>query len=412
MKSIANFDKEFSYIIDSFKPITKAGKANNKTIENLDVVYNPNWTDETKQYYELLLSQERTDWGFFNATLPNGQVAPSALAKSAAYTKFNLYQETLDYNFDIVPTYQHISYNGSTNTWPITAAKSMCGGNGYNGLPVIQMSYQYTDNNNNLSLDSSAQYFYSPLFDIYRGKDTENVEAMFDKTNRYADTLRNLANDIKAYGKPVLFRLNNEMNTDWTSYCGLYNLLDPDLFAATWRILYNIFEENGVNNCIWIFNPIAKSCPYSSWGEDMCYYPGLKYVQALGLTYYEDNNNNTASETTFREDYTALYDKNNPVWNKYPWIISEFGCGAGGNNNGKVQFANQETQAKYVRGMFEDFNDRDNHPYLQNIKGAVWFNVNDYTSDGSKVVNQYELVIDKLPTTIQAFKEGLALNKK
>ena len=59
--------------------------------------------------------------------------------------------------------------------------------------------------------------------------------------------------------------------------------------------------------------------------------------------------------------------------------------------------------------MFEDFNNRKDNPYLQNIKGAVWFSVNDL-SDG-KVTNQYELVIDKLPTTIQAFKEGLAKNK-
>ena len=59
--------------------------------------------------------------------------------------------------------------------------------------------------------------------------------------------------------------------------------------------------------------------------------------------------------------------------------------------------------------MFADFNDRANNPYLQNIKGAVWFSVNDYAN--GKVSNQYELVIEKIPTTIQAFKEGLAKNK-
>ena len=59
--------------------------------------------------------------------------------------------------------------------------------------------------------------------------------------------------------------------------------------------------------------------------------------------------------------------------------------------------------------MFRDFNDRANHPYLQNIKGAIWFSVNDY--DGEKVVNQYELNIENLPNTIQALKEGLAGGK-
>ena len=410
MKSIANFNKEFDYILSSFKEIGKVGKANNQTIENLDVVYNPKWSEETKNYYELLLNQQKTGWGFFNATLPQGTVGNTTLQKNVAVTKFNTYKETLDYDFEIVPTYQHISWNKKTNDWPTSAANKLCGGNGFNNLPVIQMSYQYTNNNNNLSLKSDAKDFYSPIFDIYRGRDPADRIGLSAMSNIYESTLNKLAKDIKSYGKPVLFRLNNEMNTDWTSYCGLFNLLDPDLFAATWRILYDIFDKNEVDNCIWIFNPIAKTCPFSSWGEDMCYYPGQKYVQALGLTYYEDNNRNNVNANTFREDYTALYKKNNPAWNKYPWIISEFGCGSGGETSGE-QFAKQASQAEYVRGMFADFNDRENHPYLQNIKGAVWFNVNDYDTDG-KVVNQYELVIDKLPTTIQAFKEGLALNKK
>ena len=140
----------------------------------------------------------------------------------------------------------------------------------------------------------------------------------------------------------------------------------------------------------------------------MCYFPGVKYVQALGLTYYEDNNNGKVNSTTFRKDYTKLYNKNYETWKNYPWIISEFGCGAGGNASGE-RYRNQSSQTDYVLGMFEDFNNRKDNPYLQNIKGAVWFSVNDL-SDG-KVTNQYELVIDKLPTTIQAFKEGLAKNK-
>ena len=59
--------------------------------------------------------------------------------------------------------------------------------------------------------------------------------------------------------------------------------------------------------------------------------------------------------------------------------------------------------------MFADFNNRENNPYLQNIKGAVWFSANDFS--GNKVSNQYELVVEQLPLTIQAFKEGLKYNK-
>ena len=53
----------------------------------------------------------------------------------------------------------------------------------------------------------------------------------------------NIANAFKSYKEPILFRLNNEMNTDWTSYSGIVSLLDPDIFITTWKRLYNIFEE-------------------------------------------------------------------------------------------------------------------------------------------------------------------------
>ena len=114
-------------------------------MNNLPVSYNPNWSEETKAYYDLLLTQERTGWGIFTATLPDGRMTVSQLKTSPAYTKQAAISEALDYNFDILPTYQHIAWGRETvNEWPSVAAKNMAGGNGFNGLPVIQMSYQFT----------------------------------------------------------------------------------------------------------------------------------------------------------------------------------------------------------------------------------------------------------------------------
>ena len=78
------------------------------------------------------------------------------------------------------------------------------------------------------------------LYSTYDG-DLQNYDLPVN--GRYELALRDLAQRIKAYGKPVLFRLNNEMNTDWTSYCGMMTLNDPDIFQATWRYLYNFFIE-------------------------------------------------------------------------------------------------------------------------------------------------------------------------
>ena len=412
MKSTYDNTSAFDDIIKTYTRIAKEGTANNSSLNDLPTKPNPNWNEETRAYYDLLCTTQSTTWGAFTANLPDGRVSNRNLENSTLNKKTTALSEALDYDFGIIPTYQHLGWGTrdkfTESTWPISAAPYFCGGNGFNGKPVIQMSYQFTINNNNVKVTNKGNDLYTPMFDLYRGSYGDDIKYFQDASNIYVSRMRNLAQAIKAYGKPVLFRLNNEMNTDWTSYCGMMTLLDTDIFQATWRVIYNIFENEGVDNCIWIFNPFDGSFPYSSWGDDLCYYPGIDYVQALGLTAYRANNNNDVNEYTFRNDYTALYNKNNAVWKNYPWIISEFGCGAGGDASG-VQYRNQASQVKYINGMFRDFNDRANHPYLQNIKGAIWFSVNDY--DGEKVVNQYELNIENLPNTIQALKEGLAGGK-
>ncbi len=395
MKSNHNRNDDFKDMIKSFELIESKGQAKNQ-LDNLPLKENSNWSDETAAYFQKLKTQQRTDWGIYTRGIEDDRIVKSKLSD---------FSNAMDYEFDILPTYLHIAYNNTKNYFAADKAKSLAGGNGFNDKMVLQLSYQYTNNNNNVTSANTTDC-YTPMFDILRGP--LNNGDFFEMRNRIYDVFDNLASGLKSYQQPVLFRLNNEMNSDWVSYCGLMTLVDPDIFQATWRCLYNYLQDKGVNNTIWIFNPIAESCPYSAWGEDLCYFPGIDYVQALGLTYYEDNNSNTVNLLTFRKDYTKLYEKNNPVWNQYPWIISEFGCGSGGSASGDL-YRNQATQTDYVTGMFEDFNDRENHPYLQNIKGAVWFSCNDYSQN--LVVNQYELVIERLPTTIAAFKEGLKNNK-
>ena len=397
MKSTHNRNGDFKNLVRSFELIDSKGTPYNAYL-NMELKSNENWSDETKAYFDKLSTQQRTDWGIYVSNLDE-----PALAEY----KLKGLQESLDYNMDLYPTYLHTSFSNKYGEFKYYNANVLAGGNGFNGKRVLQLSYQFTNNNNRVSTDNTVEN-YTPMFDILRGP-RDNGDHLADRRTILYDAFTNLTNGIKQYGKPMLFRLNNEMNSDWTSYCGMITLLDPDIFQATWRYLYNYFEENGVNNTIWIFNPNAISIPYSNWGEDMCYFPGNKYVQALGLTYYEANNDNSANFNTFRKDYTKLYDKNNPVWNNYPWIISEFACGSGGSASGEL-YRNQQGQANYVKGMFDDFKDRANNPYLQNIKGAVWFSAND-PSAGGKIANQYELVIEKLPLTIEQLREGLKVNK-
>ena len=395
LKSTSDMYNDFIDMVKSFTKIESLGTASNQ-LNDLPLVYNENWNDETNKYFTRLATQQRTDWGIYTYNINK----PGEMIDT-----MKRFEGVMDYTFDITPTYAHLN-----EPFAIDGARSTSGGNGFNGKKVIQFSYQFTTNNNNVSVNNKTEC-ETPMFDILRGpiSDERRTWSEGDTRDRIMWKFVSLAKRLKEYNEPVLFRLNNEMNSDWTSYCGLMTLNDPDIFIATWRRLYNIFEEEGVQNCIWIFNPIGTTIPYCNWGEDMSYFPGVNYVQALGLTEYEDNNSNNVNTYTFRNDYTRYYEKNKASWSAYPWIISEFACGAGGNYSGE-RYRNEKSQSNYVKGMFADFNDRENNPYLQNIKGAVWFSANDYV--GSKVSNQYELVIEELPNTISAFKEGLAKNKQ
>lgn len=384
MKSKKDMSTEFDNIISSYSKFSAHGKVQNK--KDFELKVPTYWSKETQKYYKKMLEQKYTDWGVFNRSMNTDNSSTKRISEMNQQ-----FESWFDYKMDIMPTYTHIGEVDDTEGFPLQAANYLAGGNGFNDKPVIQFTMQFTVNNN------SALYGYTPMYDIIRG--------------HYDEYFKELALQMKEYGKPILFRLNNEMNSDWVSYCAMVTLLDPDIFVMTWERMAKIFVENGANNVMFIFNPTHKTYPYCSWGEDLCYLPSLKYVHFLGLTAYEYNN--YESNESFASLYRNLYDKNSPQWDKYPAIISEFGCGSGGNYEpsiGSQLYRNAKSQAIWVEQMFYALNYFRDEPFIDQIKGAIWFNANDEV--GSYVKNM--LVIDDVhtPHTIQAFKQGLAETKK
>ncbi len=397
MKSTEKLNDEFDAIVKSFKEIDSQGKAVNSQGQ-YNLTAPEYWNDETKAYFEKLCNQNTCDWGMFVRSMPSEDSANTEAEALKLVEETERLQSAFDYDLDIMPTYMHIGWGSDLHYFPTTLATRYAGGNGFNGKPVLQFTYQFT------TLNNGYLNGYTPMFDIIRGT--------------YDKHFHQLAKDIKAYGKPVLFRLCNEMNTDWTSYCGIVTLLDPDIFVMTWERLYNIFLEEGVDNCIWIFNPIAKATPYSSWGESLCYMPSEEYVQALGLTYYEMGNSTNIQ--SFKSMYTYEYDTFDPYYDQFPWIISEFACGSGGEceynwGSGKydstVLRRNAKIQARWVKEMFDCFekSEQPGYEFAKKIKGAVWFSVNDYASvDGVTYILNNLRLDPELTDTLNNFRDGLA----
>lgn len=391
LKSKTKMINEIDAIAASFREIDRVGTPSNG-FESYELKENPNWSAETKAYFEYL--QNRTDVGF--GAFHEGN--------KDEYTEWLWGPEALNATPDVYMTYLHIGWYGTTTDPKETfdRAKKFAGGNGFDGKPVFNLTYQFTETNN------ATGGVYTPMWDILRG--------------RLDNYFRTLAAAMKEYGKPIIFRVNNEMNTDWTDYCGMMTLIDPDVFQMTWIHVYELFEEEGVDNLIWVFNPISTTCPYSNWGEAMCYMPGADYVQMLGLTHYEMNNSTAVN--SFRALYTETADKMLPYFSEYPWIIGEFACGAGGEvlyDWGQNKYVNRvlgrnlSLQTKWVDEMIDCFrnNQKPENDFCSRIKIAVWFSSNDYVDadgDGTYEVLNYLKLDEACLPTIEKLRDYLKEN--
>lgn len=308
------------------------------------------WSEETTALYEDIVNSEDLRWGVFTKdiyTTGIEQTVPEL-------------EEKLDYRFDLILSYAHF-----THEFPTEFMEE----NRQNGR-LVELTYQVTTNNN------TDMFAYTPFLDIYRGELDEEIRAF--------------ARAAADWGHPFLFRLNNEMNSDWTSYSGVVNMADPQLFIDVWQRIYRIFEEEGVDNCIWIYNPNDRNAPPSKWNDSLAFYPGNEFAQMLGVTGYNNGTYYTQWAEEWRE-FDLIYDE---VWELYaphfsdfPWIITEFASSSIGGD-----------KAAWIDNMFAHIGD------YPNIKMAVWFSYADF--DGDIPARPYWL--DETEQTTEAFRRGLA----
>ena len=327
-------------------------KPKGKASYDLDLypVVPQNWSFETSELYGKLSNPERLLWGIFD-----GEQNLSELEKS------------LEYKFDVTLLYFHLN-----EEFPQELMQKY-----YEEGRLVELTLQLTVNNN------EDLYAASPVFDMRRGI--------------WHERIAEFARQAKEFGRPFLFRLNNEMNSDWTSYGGVNNLLDPDLFVENWRMVYQIFEDEGVDNAIWIFNPNDRDCPPNRWNSFIAYYPGNEYTHMLGLTGYNNGSYyRSVTGETWRE-FDFIYDttvKNYAgLFDRFPWIITEFSSSSVGGN-----------KAKWIERMFDSLQ-KNKYP---NLCAAVWFNYADYDfrpEYAGQISRPYRL--DETPETLEAFKKGL-----
>lgn len=341
----------YNKVISSLVEINKKGKAKNYT--DLYPIRHPYWGEKTTNLYDSLVNSNNVKWGVFVGN------SVDSINNDLA----NL-ETKLENNFDAVLIYNHLG-----NPLPMDTINLLI-----QQEKVIELTVQTSYYNN------EKLFAYTPMFDIIDGKKD--------------DEIRHLARELKTINTPILFRLNNEMNSDWASYSGIVCLSDPQIYITVWQRIYDIFMEEGVANCIWIFNPNDNNYPPSNWNNFLSYYPGNEYVQLLGITgyntgtYYTDKNGEVWRE--FKDIYDEINNQYIDVFGKFSWVITEFASSSVGGD-----------KANWITSMFENIK---NYP---NIKFAVWFNSADYDPDypdSSKISRPYWL--DETEQTLNAFKNG------
>lgn len=339
-------------ILASFRIFSPTGEATYQ-INTTPAI--PKWNDETKALYETLKSRDDIMWGVYTHKL----IDPSGLSRAV----FEL-EDKLDYKFPLVMGYTYLS-----DQPPLKGMQEA-----YENGKITELTLQVSTINN-AGLDSLT----NPNFEVLDGKKD--------------DILRSFARGIKSFGHPVILRVNNEMNTDWASYSGVVTLCDPDIYKQVHTRIFNIFQQEGVDNVIWVFNPQYGDYPPANWNHYLNYYPGNDQIQMLGVTAYNTGDYYYEKTAERWHSFDELYSGANELYQKdfgrLPWIITEFSCSSYGGN-----------KANWIRNMFYDIRK------YKNIKAAVWFSFADYDPDKEGVIAR-PYFLDETPQTTQAFKDGL-----
>ncbi len=152
MKSSTNQSDKHDQIIRSFKMVEQFGYSENH-IGQYEAIPNPNWSDETLNYFNKINSANTLEFGFFSHSLvDDNDVENRDLVYERIVNENKRLYTLTDYNQEICATYTHLSWGDIPMYFPSTLASQLASGNGFNDKPVLQFTLQYTTNNNNVNI--------------------------------------------------------------------------------------------------------------------------------------------------------------------------------------------------------------------------------------------------------------------
>jgi mannan endo-1,4-beta-mannosidase len=126
----------------------------------------------------------------------------------------------------------------------------------------------------------AAQHGAEPLVQM----DAVNIPLASVADGQYDTYLRTFANEVKAYGGPVIMSFDHEMNGDW--YRWGFGYTSARTFVAAWRHVVTIFRDQGATNVTWMWTINIIDTLDDHVAAPAPWWPGSQYVDWVGIDGY------------------------------------------------------------------------------------------------------------------------------
>lgn len=217
------------------------------------------------------------------------------------------------------------------------------------------------------------------------GTDTVKIK------NGDADSyIKQMANDIKSFGKEIWLRPLHEANGNWYPWAiGDSKVNTNETHIAAYRHIVDIFKAQGVTNVKWVFNVNCSNCGQGASFNG--YYPGDAYVDYCSIDGYNWGTTQSWGSTwqsfdqIFSAPYNAIKQYNKPI------LIAEWSSAEKGGD-----------KARWITDSFNTIKSS-----YDKIFATIWFNENKET----------DWRINSSSASLEAYKKaigggGFSLDKK
>jgi hypothetical protein len=199
---------------------------------------------------------------------------------------------------------------------------------------------------------------------------------------RYDAFIRNFAEDAAEWGHPFFLRFNWEMNGFWFPWSPGLNDNTAHDFIASWRHVYDIFQEVGATNATWVWCPNVDFARKLTPMKEL--YPGNRYVDWTCLDGFNwGKTRNSSGWQGFNDVFSSTYKRLVKIAPHKPVMIGETASEVKGGS-----------KAKWIRNMLNSIPAK-----YPKVRGLVYFDYKDQNMNWP---------LNSSAATTQAFAAGIS----